>query len=180
MSLLGVRALSNAPARTQPANVDVPIYIDLIRQGGTLRPLRRDHAARTVARGLRQVVQSPCSQGAGATSSTRLWPQELKRFAADFACSLNGSMACREEAGNRKSRRIIGSGPAGLRPHTTWICRDTRSPSTRLAREGGCCRRYSRVQAAQEQLQKDIEVIERLESASRRASVWQRRIHGDP
>ena len=110
-------ALFNAPCQnTCPANVDVPIYIDLIRQGryaDAYEEIMRENPLPVVCG---RVCNHPCeSRCRRAQLDEPLAIRDLKRFAADYAVSLNGSRPRPErKPATGKSIGIIGSGPAGL------------------------------------------------------------------
>ena len=110
-------ALFNAPCQNAcPANVDVPIYIDLIRQGryaDAYEEIMRENPLPVVCG---RVCNHPCeSRCRRAQLDEPLAIRDLKRFAADYAVSLNGSRPRPErKPATGKSVGIIGSGPAGL------------------------------------------------------------------
>jgi len=110
-------ALFNAPCRnTCPANVDVPIYIDLIRQGRFVEAyeeILRENPFPVVCG---RVCNHPCeSRCRRAQLDEPLAIRELKRFASDYAVSLNGQRPRPERMPlTGKKVAIVGSGPAGL------------------------------------------------------------------
>lgn len=110
-------ALFNAPCQnTCPANVDVPIYIDLIRQGRfaeAYEEILRENPFPVVCG---RVCNHPCeSRCRRAQLDEPLAIRELKRFAADYAVSLNGSRPRPEKKpATGKKVAIVGAGPAGL------------------------------------------------------------------
>ncbi|MGB9858838.1 MAG: NADH-quinone oxidoreductase subunit NuoF [Moorellaceae bacterium] len=110
-------ALFNSPCQnTCPANVDVPIYIDLIRQGRfaeAYEVIRRENPFPVVCG---RVCHHPCEGKCNrAKMDKAVAIRELKRFAADYAMSLNGQRPRPTVApANGKKVAIIGSGPAGL------------------------------------------------------------------
>ena len=110
-------ALFDAPCQnTCPAGVDVPIYIDLIRQGryaDAYEEIMRENPLPVVCG---RVCNHPCeSKCRRAQLDDPLAIRELKRFAADYAVSLNGRKprATRKDATGKKVG-IVGGGPAGL------------------------------------------------------------------
>ncbi|MDN5347419.1 MAG: NADH-quinone oxidoreductase subunit [Clostridia bacterium] len=110
-------ALFDSPCQnTCPANVDVPIYIDLIRQR------RFTEAYETIVREnpfpvvCGRVCHHPCEGKCNRGKLDQpLAIRQLKRFVADYALSLNGSRPVPQvQPPNGKRVAIIGSGPAGL------------------------------------------------------------------
>ncbi|MGI6620729.1 MAG: NADH-quinone oxidoreductase subunit NuoF [Bacillota bacterium] len=110
-------ALFNAPCQnTCPAHVDVPIYVDLIRQG------RFDEAYEEILREnpfpvvCGRVCHHPCeSRCRRAQLNEPIAIRELKRFASDYALSGNGTRprpAAKAPTGKKVA--IVGAGPAGL------------------------------------------------------------------
>jgi NADH-quinone oxidoreductase subunit F len=160
-------ALFNAPCQnTCPANVDVPIYIDLIRQGRyaeAYEEIMRENPLPVVCG---RVCNHPCESRCRRNQLDQaLAIRELKRFAADFACSLNGSrpMAERKPA-TGKTVGIIGSGPAGLTA-AYYLALQGHSVTIyeALPVKGGMLAvGIPEYRLPKKQLQKDIEVIERL------------------
>ncbi|HHY35981.1 MAG TPA: NADH-quinone oxidoreductase subunit NuoF [Firmicutes bacterium] len=110
-------ALFDAPCRnTCPANVDVPVYIDLIRQGRFVEAyeeiLRENPFPVVCGRVCHHPCEGKCRR---AQLDEALAIRDLKRFAADFAASLNGSRPVPgREPPKDKSVGIVGAGPAGL------------------------------------------------------------------
>jgi NADH-quinone oxidoreductase subunit F len=110
-------ALFNSPCQnTCPANVDVPIYIDLIRQrrfAEAYEVIRRENPFPVVCG---RVCNHPCEGKCNrAKIDQPLAIRELKRFAADYAMKLNGQRPRPEiKPPNGKKVAVIGSGPAGL------------------------------------------------------------------
>lgn len=110
-------ALFNAPCQNScPANVDVPIYIDLIRQGRhteAYEEIMRENPFPSVCG---RVCNHPCESRCRRNQLDEpVAIRELKRFAADYAAGLNGSRPrpIRKPLTGRKVA-IAGSGPAGL------------------------------------------------------------------
>lgn len=110
-------ALFNSPCQnTCPANVDVPIYVDLVRQrrfAEAYEVIRRENPFPVVCG---RVCHHPCE---GRCNRGKLDApvaiRELKRFAADYAMSLNGRRPRpKPAASNGKRVAVVGSGPAGL------------------------------------------------------------------
>ncbi|MBE3573702.1 MAG: FAD-dependent oxidoreductase, partial [Moorella humiferrea] len=110
-------ALFNSPCQnTCPANVDVPIYIDLIRQrrfAEAYEVIRRENPFPVVCG---RVCNHPCEGKCNrAKIDQPLAIRELKRFAADYAMKLNGQRPKPQVAPpNGKKVAVIGAGPAGL------------------------------------------------------------------
>jgi NADH-quinone oxidoreductase subunit F len=110
-------ALFTAPCQnTCPAHVDVPMYVDLIRQG------RFDEAYEEILREnplpvvCGRVCNHPCeSRCRRAQLDEPIAIRELKRFASDYAVSLNGSRPRPDiKAPTGKKVAIVGAGPSGL------------------------------------------------------------------
>ncbi|HHX10680.1 MAG TPA: FAD-dependent oxidoreductase, partial [Firmicutes bacterium] len=110
-------ALFDAPCQnTCPAHVDVPIYVDLIRQG------RYDEAYEEILREnpfpvvCGRVCHHPCeSRCRRAQLDEPVAIRELKRFASDYAVSRHGSRprpAVKAPTGKKVA--VVGAGPAGL------------------------------------------------------------------
>ncbi len=110
-------SLFNAPCQnTCPAGVDVPIYVDLVRQGrfaDSYAEIMRENPLPVVCG---RVCNHPCeAKCRRAQLDDPIAIRELKRFASDYATSLNGSRPrekCKEATG--KSVGVVGAGPAGL------------------------------------------------------------------
>jgi NADH-quinone oxidoreductase subunit F len=110
-------ALFDSPCKnTCPANVDAPIYIDLIRQGRpaeAYEEVLRENPFPVVCG---RVCNHPCERRCRrAQLDEPIAIRELKRFASDYAASLNGTrpMPVRKPSTGKKVG-IVGSGPAGL------------------------------------------------------------------
>ncbi len=110
-------ALFDAPCQnTCPAHVDVPIYVDLVRQG------RFDEAYEEILREnpfpvvCGRVCNHPCeSRCRRAQLDEPVAIRELKRFASDYAVSLRSSRpkpAVKAPTGKKVA--VVGAGPAGL------------------------------------------------------------------
>ncbi len=110
-------ALFNAPCQnTCPANVDVPIYVDLIRQGryaDAYQEVMRENPLPVVCG---RVCNHPCESRCRRNQLDQpVAIRELKRFAADYAAGLNGKRPRVErKLSTGKSVGIVGAGPAGL------------------------------------------------------------------
>lgn len=110
-------ALFNSPCQnTCPANVDVPIYVDLIRQrrfAEAYEVIRNENPFPVVCG---RVCHHPCEGKCNrAKLDEKVAIRELKRFAADYAMKLNGQRPKPEVAPpNGKKVAIVGAGPAGL------------------------------------------------------------------
>jgi len=109
--------LFNSPCQnTCPANIDIPIYIDLIRQG------RFEEAYNTIIQEnpfpvvCGRVCHHPCE---GRCNRSKLDEpvaiRSLKRFAADYVLNVRGNLKVPATEERREEKvAIIGSGPAGL------------------------------------------------------------------
>jgi NADH-quinone oxidoreductase subunit F len=110
-------SLFEAPCQnTCPAGVDVPIYVDLIRQGryaDAYEEIMRENPLPVVCG---RVCNHPCeSKCRRAQLDDPIAVRELKRFAADYAVSLNGRKPrATRKAATGKRVGIVGGGPAGL------------------------------------------------------------------
>jgi NADH-quinone oxidoreductase subunit F len=110
-------ALFNSPCQnTCPANVDVPVYIDLIRQGRfaeAYEVIRRENPFPVVCG---RVCHHPCEGKCNRDKMDQAVAiRELKRFAADYALSLNGQRPRPVVSPpNGKKVAVVGAGPAGL------------------------------------------------------------------
>ncbi len=110
-------AMFDAPCQnTCPAHVDVPIYVDLIRQGeftAAYEEVLRENPF-TVVCG--RVCNHPCeSRCRRAQLDEPVAIRELKRFASDYAMGFNGALPRHTlETPTGKKIAIVGSGPAGL------------------------------------------------------------------
>ena len=160
-------SLFNAPCQnTCPANVDVPIYIDLVRQGRyaeAYEEVMRENPLPVVCG---RVCNHPCESRCRRNQLDQaLAIRELKRFAADYAASLNGTRPRVErKQSTGKTVGIIGAGPAGL------------TAAYYLALQGHAVTIYEALpvkggmltvgipeyRLPKQQLRKDIEVIEGL------------------
>ncbi|SMB98918.1 NADH-quinone oxidoreductase subunit F [Thermanaeromonas toyohensis ToBE] len=110
-------ALFNSPCQnTCPANVDVPVYIDLIRQRKFLEAYEVIKYENPFPVVCGRVCHHPCEGKCNrAKMDEAVAIRSLKRFAGDFALSLNGKLPKLEVAPtNGKKVAIVGSGPAGL------------------------------------------------------------------
>jgi NADH-quinone oxidoreductase subunit F len=101
---------------TCPANVDVPIYVDLIRQrrfAEAYEVIRNENPLPVVCG---RVCNHPCEGKCNrAKLDEPIAIRELKMFAADYAMKLNGQRPRPKVAPpNGKKVAIVGAGPAGL------------------------------------------------------------------
>jgi NADH-quinone oxidoreductase subunit F len=110
-------ALFTSPCQnTCPANVDVPIYVDLIRQrrfAEAYEVVRQENPFPVVCgRVCHHPCEGKCNRG---KLDQPIAIRELKRFAADYALSLNGRRPKPSPApANGHKVAVVGSGPAGL------------------------------------------------------------------
>ncbi len=110
-------SLFHSPCQnTCPAEVDVPIYIDQIRQGlfiDAYETIMRNNPLPVICG---RVCHHPCeSRCRREQIDEPLAIKALKRFAADYAVNSNGARPRLTSAPrNGKKVAVIGSGPAGL------------------------------------------------------------------
>ena len=110
-------ALFTAPCQnTCPANVDVPMYVDLIAQGRfaeAYEEILRENPLPVVCG---RVCNHPCeSRCRRSQLDEPIAIRDLKRFASDYAVSLNGARpkpSVKPPTGKKVA--IVGAGPAGL------------------------------------------------------------------
>ncbi|NLC76790.1 MAG: NADH-quinone oxidoreductase subunit NuoF [Clostridia bacterium] len=109
-------SLFNSPCQNAcPAGVDVPIYIDLIRQKKFLEAYQVIKEANPLPLVCGRVCNHPCEGKCNrAKLDEALAIRELKRFVADYA--LAGPLPVETEAPAKREAKVavIGSGPAGL------------------------------------------------------------------
>lgn len=110
-------ALFDAPCQnTCPSHVDVPIYIDLVRQGQFQEAYEEVYRENPFPVVCGRVCNHPCeARCRRAQLDEPVAIRELKRFASDFAVGPNGAKPktlMAPPTGNKVA--IIGSGPAGL------------------------------------------------------------------
>ncbi len=99
-----------------PAGVDVPVYLDYIRQGRFLDAyleIRRENPLPAICG---RVCHHPCERKCRRENLDQpLSIRALKRFAGDYFYSLNGSRPVEEKPSPKDTKvAIIGAGPAGL------------------------------------------------------------------
>ncbi len=109
-------SLFNSPCQnTCPANVDVPIYIDLIRQGKfteAYRTIIEENPFPVICgRTCNHPCESSCNRG---KLDEPVAIRDLKRFAADYVLEHGGLEIPAVEEHKEEKVAIIGSGPAGL------------------------------------------------------------------
>lgn len=109
--------LFNSPCQNScPANVDIPVYIDLIRQGKYKEAYKIVQEENPLVLICGRVCYNLCEQACNRNSfDESLAIRELKRFASDYVLKNEGGFpvpSIKEE--KREKIAIIGSGPAGL------------------------------------------------------------------
>ncbi|MGM0500803.1 MAG: FAD-dependent oxidoreductase, partial [Bacillota bacterium] len=99
-----------------PANVDVPLYIDAIRQGDYKRAYQIIQAENPLVLVCGRVCYNLCENACNRDGIDEpLAIRELKRFASDYLLKDEGGFPVPEiEAEKDKKIAIIGSGPSGL------------------------------------------------------------------
>lgn len=109
--------LFNSPCQNScPANVDIPVYIDLIRQGKYKEAYKIVQEENPLVLICGRVCYNLCERACNRNSMDEaLAIRELKRFASDYVLKTEGGFPTPtiEEEKNEKIA-IIGSGPAGL------------------------------------------------------------------
>ncbi len=109
--------LFNSPCQNAcPANVDIPIYIDLIRQGKYKEAYRVIQNENPLVLICGRVCYNLCEGACNRNSLDEpLAVRELKRFASDYVLKNEGGFPVPEIA-EEKNRKVavIGSGPSGL------------------------------------------------------------------
>ncbi len=109
--------LFNSPCQNScPANVDIPIYIDLIRQGRYKEAYKIVQEENPLVLICGRVCYNLCEKSCNRTSlDESLAVRELKRFASDYVLKNEGGFPIPKIAEERgKKVAIVGSGPAGL------------------------------------------------------------------
>ncbi len=110
-------ALFTSPCQNScPANVDVPMYIDLIRQGNYKEAYKVIQEENPLVLVCGRVCYNLCENSCNRTAMDEsLAIRELKRFASDYLLKEeNGFPAPEIEAEKDKKVAVVGSGPAGL------------------------------------------------------------------
>ncbi len=109
--------LFNSPCQNAcPANVDIPIYIDLIRKGdykGAYEVIREENPLPlTCGRVCNHPCEFKCNR---AKMDEPIAIRSLKRFVTDYVQANEGHLPVPQVApANGKTVAIVGSGPAGL------------------------------------------------------------------
>lgn len=108
--------LFNSPCQnTCPANVDVPIYIDKIRNqdfAGAYQVIKRENPFPVVCG---RVCHSPCeTRCRRGLLDEPLAIRALKKFAADYGVTHQDEITYTKGKDNGKKVAIVGAGPAGL------------------------------------------------------------------
>lgn len=100
---------------TCPANVDVPIYIDMIRNqrfADAYQIIKRENPFPVVCG---RVCHSPCeTRCRRGLLDEPLSIRALKKFAADYGVTHQDEVAPAREKDNGKKVAVVGAGPAGL------------------------------------------------------------------
>lgn len=100
---------------TCPANVDVPIYIDKIRNqdfAGAYQIIKRENPFPVVCG---RVCHSPCeTRCRRGLLDEPLAIRGLKKYAADYGVTHQDEITCTKSKDNGKRVAIVGAGPAGL------------------------------------------------------------------
>jgi len=110
-------SLFNSPCQNScPANVDVPIYIDLIRQKKYKEAYKVVQEENPLVLTCGRVCYNLCEKACNRNSlDEALAIRELKRFASDYILENDKAFPVPEiEEDKDKKIAIIGSGPAGL------------------------------------------------------------------
>lgn len=99
-----------------PANVDIPIYIDLIRQGKYKEAYKVVQEENPLVLICGRVCYNLCERACNRGSlDEALAIRELKRFASDYVLKNEGGFPVPQIREERKEKvAIVGSGPAGL------------------------------------------------------------------
>ncbi|MDI3546911.1 MAG: NADH-quinone oxidoreductase subunit [Halanaerobiales bacterium] len=110
-------SLFNSPCQNAcPANVDIPIYIDLIRQGKYKEAYKVIQEENPLVLICGRVCYNLCEKACNRNSLDEpLAIRELKRFASDYVLKNEGGFpvpTIKEEKGEKIA--VVGSGPAGL------------------------------------------------------------------
>ncbi|MFW5991650.1 MAG: NADH-quinone oxidoreductase subunit NuoF, partial [Halanaerobiaceae bacterium] len=110
-------SLFNSPCQNScPANVDIPVYIDLIKQGKYKEAYRIVQEENPLVLICGRVCYNLCEKACNRNSMDEaLAIRELKRFASDYVLKNEGGFPVPEikEEKNYKVA-VVGSGPAGL------------------------------------------------------------------
>lgn len=109
--------LFNSPCQNAcPANVDVPIYIDLIRQGKFKEAYKVVQEENPLVLICGRVCYNLCERSCNRNSiDESLAIRELKRFASDYVLKNEGGFPVPSVEEEKKEKiAIIGSGPSGL------------------------------------------------------------------
>jgi NADH-quinone oxidoreductase subunit F len=110
-------SLFNSPCQNScPANVDVPIYIDLIRQGKYKKAYKVIQQENPLVLICGRVCYNLCETSCNRNSlDEALAIRELKRFTSDYLLEEEGGFPVPEiEEEKDKEVAVIGSGPSGL------------------------------------------------------------------
>lgn len=109
--------LFNSPCQNAcPANVDIPIYIDLIRRGETRKAYESIREENPLPLTCGRVCNHPCEAKCNRDKMDEaIAIRSLKRFVTDYIQENEGQLPIPEVAEkNGKTVAIVGSGPAGL------------------------------------------------------------------
>ncbi len=109
--------LFNSPCQNAcPANVDIPIYIDLIRQGRYKEAYKVVQEENPLVLICGRVCYNICESACNRNSiDEALAVRELKRFASDYVLKNEGGFPV-PDIGEEKREKVavVGSGPSGL------------------------------------------------------------------
>lgn len=109
--------LFNSPCQNAcPANVDIPIYIDLIRRGEAQKAYESIREENPLPLTCGRVCNHPCEAKCNRDKmDDAIAIRSLKRFVTDYIQENEGKLPVPEVApANGKTVAIVGSGPAGL------------------------------------------------------------------
>ncbi|RCW48805.1 NADH-ubiquinone oxidoreductase-F iron-sulfur binding region domain-containing protein [Halanaerobium sp. MA284_MarDTE_T2] len=110
-------ALFNSPCQNAcPANVDIPIYIDLIRQGKYKEAYKVVQEENPLVLVCGRVCYNLCEKSCNRGSMDEpLAIRELKRFVSDYLLEKEGNFPTPEIKEEKdKKIAVVGSGPSGL------------------------------------------------------------------
>ena len=109
--------LFNSPCQNScPANVDIPIYVDLIYQGKYKEAYKIVQEENPLVLICGRVCYNLCEKACNRNSMDEpLAIRELKRFASDYVLKTEGGFPIPAIKGEKEQKiAVVGSGPAGL------------------------------------------------------------------